>query len=171
MRRSDVELGASKVKISFKDLKGQVRKEVNRVEMEALHNKAITVRNAKYGEIPLCPVMIMKIALDRAQGGADAPVFKQTYSTYIKSVNVLVEKAGIPNKVEGRNRHCYTAHSSRVGGVCMLLAAGLSETVVSTICAWKGDSVRRYSEMLALEPSRVEPYAFYNPVGLKKCYT
>ena len=129
-----------------------------------------TVENSKYGDLALCPVVLFKLALSRAKKKDRESLSPLKYKKYLDSLHVLVGKAGLPNKIEGRNRHCYTAHSSRIGGVCMLLGAGLSETIISNICDWTGDSIRRYSEMVSLEPSRVQPYAFYNPVALKKAY-
>jgi hypothetical protein len=73
----------------------------------------------------------MALLTDRAKGREK--LFTMKYSTYLRSLDKLCEKAGVENHVEGRSAACYTAHSSRVGGVCMLLRAGLSETVISNI--------------------------------------
>ena len=114
--------------------------------------------------------MLLRMAESRAKNKTGQPMFSMTYKKYLESLNTLVEKAGISNREEGRNRRCYTAHSSRIGGVCMLLAAGLSETIISNICDWEGDSIKRYSRMVSLEPGRVQAYAFYNPIQLKNAY-
>ena len=92
------------------------------------------------------------------------------YTTYLRSLDKLCEAAGIENHVEGRKHALYTAHSSRVGGVCILLRAGLPENIVSNICNWESDIIKRYSKRLALEPSLVEPYKFYNPKAFSHMY-
>ena len=73
--------------------------------------------------------------------------------------------------IPGRKRALYTAHSSRVGGVCMLLRAGLAENIISNICNWESNMVKRYGKKLALQPTLVEAYKFYNPKSLKNSYT
>ena len=78
----------------------------------------------------------------------------------------LFEVARIPTRVEARRRQLFTAHSVRVGAVCYLLKAGLSEPVVSELAHWSSQQVQRYGNRLILDPGLVQAFVFYDPVSL-----
>ena len=82
----------------------------------------------------------------------------------------LAARAGIVNFVVGRKRRCYTPHSTRVGGTCMLLRAGLDMRIMSAVADWSSDMVEHYGKKVMLSPDCVEPVAFYNPVSLNASY-
>ena len=64
----------------------------------------------------------------------------------------LCTRARIPQHDPGRDRALFTAHSTRVAGVCYLLRGGVPEWVVSILANWSSDQVKRYANRLALDP-------------------
>jgi hypothetical protein len=162
--------GQKRVKLEFRHLKGEKKNKTHTVEFERLTQGVVKVNNTKYGKRNLCPVELMSTIVELKRDSGRDTLFSMKYATYLRSLSKLCDAAGIANHCEGRRRALYTAHSSRVGGVCMLLRAGLSENVVSNICNWDSDIIKRYSKRLALEPSFVEPYKFYNPISLSHLY-
>lgn len=162
--------GQRRAKMDFHKLKGEKRSKTHTVEFERITTGAVQVENLKYGKRNLCPVELMSTIIKRKHDAGRDTLFSMKYGTYLRSLSKLCEAAGIENHSPGRRRALFTAHSSRVGGVCMLLRAGLAENVISNICNWDSDIIKRYSKRLALEPSFVEPYKFYNPKALAHLY-
>ena len=66
----------------------------------------------------------------------------------------------------GWNGNLFTAHSTRVAGVCYLLRAGLPETVISVLDNWTSNQIQRYANRLALGPGLMSPSLFFNPLPL-----
>ena len=85
---------------------------------------------------------------------------------------MLFKKAGIElyDSKGDRKRKLYGTHSTRVGAACGLLKADLSEKVISMLCGWKSDMIKRYAERVVLKPSEVDAWAFFNPVSLAGSY-
>ena len=162
--------GQKRVKLEFRNLKGEKKNKTHTVEFERLTQGVVKVNNTRYGKRNLCPVELMSTIVKRKRDAGMDSLFSMKYATYLRSLNKLCDAAGIENHSPARRRALHTAHSSRVGGVCMLLRAGLSENVVSNLCNWDSDIIKRYSKRLALEPSFVEPYKFYNPKALNHLY-
>ena len=70
----------------------------------------------------------------------------------------------------GRKRALYTMHSTRVAAVSYLLKAGLANTIISVLCNWSSDQVRRYGWHLALDPGVAGQWPFYNPNSIAGAY-
>ena len=86
-----------------------------------------------------------------------------TNQTLLRCLPHLCNRAGVPQHDPSRNRKLFTAHSTRVAGVCYLLRAGVPEWVVSILANWSLNQVERYANRLALDPGLVSPWAFFNP--------
>ena len=167
---ADVVPEVAGTKVAFSKLKGTVRKREEWVEFQRLEDHAPF--KTRLGDVPCCPAAVFGLLRDRACARGDARLCKvHKYNKFLESMKSLFQQAGIENEVEGRSRHLYTAHSTRVGGVCTLLRAGLAEKVISTLAGWKSNMIERYSRRVVLEPSIVEPFAFFNPVTLKGSYS
>ena len=93
-----------------------------------------------------------------------------TYNSLLRRLNHLMTRAGVPTRLPDRRRNLYSMHSTRVAAVCYLLKAGLSPMVISVLCNWSSDQIRRYGARLALDPHLVEAWAFYNPVSMEHSY-
>ena len=91
------------------------------------------------------------------------------YTTLLRRMALLFERADVPMHQTGRARNLYSIHSTRVGSVCYLLRAGLSEQVIKALADWSSDQIRRYAHKVMFNPELVEPWAFYNPQT--GCYT
>ena len=61
-------------------------------------------------------------------------------------------------------------HSTHVASVSYPLKAGRTETVISVLCNWSSDQVRRYGRRLALDPGVVGYWPFYNPDSIARAY-
>ena len=82
----------------------------------------------------------------------------------------LFRRASEARMVPGRKRALYTKHSTRVAAVSYLLKAGLAETIISVLCNWSSDQVRRYGRRLVLDPAVVGHWPFYNPDSIAGAY-
>ena len=96
---------------------------------------------------------------------------RSSYNKFLNFLEVLVTRAGIDNHPPERRNALYSAHSTRVAGVCYLLKAGLAETVIDTLCNWKSHQIKLYGKRVMLDPTLVEPFVFNNPVSLANSYT
>ncbi len=151
-------------------LKGHKRVSDKPVEFERIDSEMPFT--SCIGDIVCCPVAIMLILRDRAPSGSDSLVHFNSYDKYERSLKALMRKASIEYEPsEGRKRARYSTHSSRIGGVCTLLRAGLSESVISIVARWKSDMIKRYAERVVLMPTIVQPCKFYNPRALKNSYS
>ena len=72
----------------------------------------------------------------------------------------LFEVAQIATRVAGRKKQLVTTHSTRVGAVCYLLKAGLSEAVVSGLVQWSSQQVQRCGNRPIVDPGLVQAFAF-----------
>ena len=117
------------------------------------------------GVLPMCPVRALRLLRERL---SEALV---PYNKFLRQFDFLLEKAGITNKVPDRRRVLYSAHSTRVGAVCYLLKAGLSESVIAILANWISDQIKRYSRRVALDPEIVEFFPFYNPCSIAGAYS
>ena len=115
------------------------------------------------GIVPLCPVSAFRPLRDRAvRAGVLWVAQCDTGQALIRRLSHLCERAGVPQRDPDRNRNLFTAHSTRVAGVCYLLRAGVPEWVVSILANWSSNQVQRYANRLALHPGLVSPWAFFN---------
>jgi integrase len=80
------------------------------------------------GAPPLGPAFIVP------QGVASSPL---TYPTFIKSLNLSLNKSGI-------NSSEYSGHSFRRGGASWALQAGLPSDVIQLLGDWKSDCYKQY---------------------------
>ena len=103
--------------------------------------------------IPLCPVDAFRLWRSRAVGAGPSRAAQcGADQALIRRLSHLCTVAGIPQRDPGRNRNLFTAHSTRVAGVCYLLRAGVPEWVVSIVANWSLDQIKRYANRLALDP-------------------
>eukprot|EP00392_Amoebophrya_sp_AT5.2_P003250 g3255.t1 len=161
---------ADSVKVELHKLKGETRETKHAVSFEAVQGHEVLV--TQHGPVPLCPVAAFRAYCDRAKGGAQSAIARCTnYQSFSRAFNRLAIAAGIEVECEGRRRAMFTAHSTRVGGVCTLLACGLAESCITVVCNWHSDQVKRYARRVLLDPQLVEPFAFYNPRALKGAYS
>ena len=124
-----------------------------------------------FGSIPCCPVRVFRVITGRARRlGRNIMSGHKDYQQFSRRLAVFVEQAGMMNHIEGRTRALYTAHSTRVGGVCTLIRAGLKEMVVSAVANWSSDQVAEYARKVMLMPSIAEPVKFYNPIAMAANY-
>ena len=115
------------------------------------------------GVVPLCPVAAFRLLRARAVGtGAGRAAQCGSADAFRRRLDHLCERAGVPQRDPGRNRKLFTAHSTRVAGVCYLLRAGVPEWVVSVLANWSSDQVKRYANRLALHPGLVSPWGFFS---------
>ena len=159
----DVE--GDRVRVRPSRLKGERRREVLDPVFERLPACAGEFRPiwTPLGVVPLCPVRAFRLLRLRARR-ANAPRVAQcdTDQTLIRRLSHLCRRAGVPQRDPGRDRKRFTAHSTRVAGVCYLLRAGVPEWVVSILANWSSDQVKRYASRLPLDPGLVLPWAFFN---------
>ena len=167
------DVGPSRVRVVLSGLKGEVRQEIVDPVFDALHVHAdgpwmdiVT----SLGPVPLCPVRLFRLLRDKAVAAGAATVAQATYNSLLRRLNHLMTRAGVPTRLPDRRRNLYSMHSTRVAAVCYLLKAGLSPTVISVLCNWSSDQIRRYGARLALDPHLVEAWAFYNPVSMEHSY-
>ena len=111
----------------------------------------------------MCPVAAFRLLRARAIGaGAGRAAQCGSADAFRRRLDHLCETAGVPQRDPGRNRKLFTAHSTRVAGVCYLLRAGVPEWVVSILANWSSDQVKRYANRLALHPGLVSPWGFFS---------
>ena len=160
------DVGRGKVRVCLSRLKGERRREVVDPVFERLGTCAGEFRPlwTPLGVVPLCPVLAFRLLRRRARDvGAPTVAQCDTDQALIRRLSHLCARAGVQQKDPGRVRNRFTAHSTRVAGVCYLLRAGVPEWVVSILANWSSDQVKRYARRLALDPGLVMPWAFFNP--------
>ena len=80
------------------------------------------------GVVPLCPVAAFRLLRGRAIGaGAGRAAQCGSADAFCRRLDHLCQTAGVPQRDPGRNRKLFTAHSTRVAGLCYLLRAGVPE--------------------------------------------
>ena len=160
------DVGRDRVRVRLSRLKGERRRGVVDPVFERLAACAGEFRPiwTPLGVVPLCPVQAFRLLRLRARNvGAPTVAQCDTDQTLIRRLSHLCRRAGVQQRDPGRDRNRFTAHSTRVAGVCYLLRAGVPEWVVSILANWSSDQVKRYARRLALDPGLVLPWAFFNP--------
>ena len=158
--------GRDRVRVLLSRLKGERRRECLDPVFERLLDVEGDFRPVwtPLGVIPLCPVRAFRLLRGRAvRAGARRLAQCASDQVLIRRLSHLCRRAGVPQKEPGRDRNRFTAHSTRVAGVCYLLRAGVPEWVVSILANWSSDQVKRYARRLALDPGLVAPWGFFNP--------
>jgi hypothetical protein len=144
----------------------------------AIKTPRIELPNLESGAtfLDLCPVAVFRELKERSTsdtlsnfGAGDAG-----YRKWYTATRTFFLKSGYDLKAEidnpERKRFGYTLHSTRVGGVCTLLRAGLSPAIITTLAMWESEMIDHYARVVHLRPSCVEPMRFYNPEQLSECY-
>ncbi|CAD7970839.1 unnamed protein product [Amoebophrya sp. A25] len=175
IRYQDVLCDEDSASVEVSNLKGSKRQKSLTIFFErvAPEDFQIPALRSNKGIVRACPVAAFTLLKARAaeRGCAvDAAVCALTYSKFMRGLDVLLAKAGVENAAEGKKRKLYSSHSTRVGGVCVLLRAGLCDTIISTLANWSSDMVKRYSSRVVLQPTIVEAFPFYNPRALAQQY-
>jgi hypothetical protein len=169
--------GGTQVRVG--NLKGEIKISDHKFEFEQLQDPPAPFQISFLSpdnrpvrrSIPCCPASLLRLLRTEAvESGRASLVAFPTAQKLQRSFDVLVSRSGIENVEEGRARKLYTMHSTRVGGVCSLLKAGLEPRVVSAIAAWASDQVRRYGDMVMRLPGCATAFPFYNPVALAGSY-
>ena len=176
LKKDAVKICANQVTVTFVKTKTALRKRTNyKIEMERLAGRDDVVQFdvsknlVEGGMIPFCPVIIMHCLLDRS--GSDFVCFDGKDTVLYNSLQKLAPRSGLPVYAEGRERKCYSIHSTRVGAACTLIKSGLAHQVVMSIADWVDDAtVKHYANRVMLEPSLVSVYKYYNPVSLANRY-
>ena len=176
LRPEDIQdVAPDKVRVVLRHLKGEVRREVVDPVFDRLApqpgGSEFADLATPLGPVRLCPVAVFRALRDRALAAGERYVAQcKTAKKLSRRFKHLFGRAQIELAVPGRDRALYSMHSTRVAAVCYLLKAGLSETVVSVLCNWSSDQVRCYGRRLALDPSSVGLWPFYNPASLAGAY-
>ena len=160
------DMGGRKVQVMLSRLKGERRRQVLDPVFERLPQCAgeFCPVWTPLGVVLLCPVAAFRLLRARAvRAGALRVAQCGTGQALIRRLSHLCERAGVPQRDPDRNRNLFTAHSTRVAGVCYLLRAGVPEWVVSILANWSSNQVQRYANRLALHPGLVSPWGFFNP--------
>jgi hypothetical protein len=113
--------------------------------------------------------MLTRARLDSTKG-KNPTIAGVKKGSWQREFDHLAERAGIVNFEVGRARRCYTPHSTRVGGTCMLIRAGLDMKIISALADWSSDMVEHYGKKVMLNPECIEPIAFYSPKALARSY-
>jgi integrase len=153
------------VLVNLKNLKGNNNKTLV-ISFETTPELG-TLENSHLGTITICPVWIFR-EMKRRSRSTSLSCIKAT--AFQRCLDTLLSTSGFPNHATDRSRKCYTPHSTRVTGTCMLLRAGADPTMISTIANWTSDMVQRYGRVVFLNPEIVEPMAFYNPRAMSTRY-
>ena len=154
------------VSVTLKNLKGRNREKSVDPHYERVPGLG-SWSNPVLGQLLLCPVEVFRRLRSRASGNTASNIPKEKFQ---RTLNHLLERAKIDNRVVGRTRHLYTHHSTRVSGTCYLLRCGLLPLVISAIADWSSDMVCKYGRKILLNPEAVEAIKFYNPVSMKSSY-
>ena len=160
------DVAGGKVRVLLSQLKGERRRQILDPVFERLAQGSGEFRPiwTHRGVVPLCPVEAFRLLRARAsRSGAGNVAQCNSDKQLIRRLSSLCTRARIPQHDPGRNRALFTAHSTRVAGVCYLLRGGVPEWVVSILANWSSDQVKRYANRLALDPSIVSPWVFFNP--------
>ena len=169
VRPDDIQdLGGDKVKVLLSRRKGERRRQVLDPVFERLPACAGEFRPVPtpLGVVPLCPVGAFCLLRLRAlNAGALGVAQCDTDQTLIRRLSHLCWRAGVPQRDPGRDKNRFTAHSTRVAGLCYLFWAGVPELVVNILANWSSDQVKLYASRLALDPGLVSPWAFFNPLA------
>eukprot|EP00396_MALV-II-16_sp_LP-1_P000430 gene430-127_t len=156
--------GLSVVEITFSAQKGKLRGNGHTIEFEQLSEPLVLQGKA---EFVLCPARVLRLVKARRATASFS------YRDYNRALESIFGRAGLSAKnVLNANRAAFCSHSARVGGCCVLLRSGLSESIVRAIANWSEGSsmLQHYSRMVALRPSVVEAWRFYNPIALSGSY-
>ncbi len=168
----DIALLGDRVRVTLTNLKGEKRKSALEPVFEPLGALEPAPLTTALGAIRLDPTRVFSALRERAIAAAAATVaLTDSYQKMHRQVLHLIQKAGILNEVEGRRRHLYSAHSTRVGAVCTLLKAGLDQNTISTLANWTSDMIIRYGRRVALDPGLVENFPFFNPRSSSGSYS
>ena len=159
-----VDTGKDGVKVILKNLKGSNRDKSVDPHYERIPSLGYW-SNPVLGKLELCPVEVFRKIRSRAKGRSVCNV-----TNFQRTLNHLLDRAKIQNKVPGRDRHLYTHRSTRVTGTCYLLRCCLLPLIISSIANWSSDMVNKYGRKILLNPQMVEPIAFYNPRGMKSSH-
>ena len=163
-----------RVGLTLRNTKGPRSKNEHYIEFERLGGLADEPYvTPNHGSFPACPADFLLTMMERRRmTDPEAKLLNSTkdYQKYYRSLEVLLKRAGIQNVIPGRKHKLYETHSSRVGGVCTLVRAGLAHNTISVIADWTSDMIKHYAKRVMLEPSLCGPYAFYNPISLKGQY-
>ena len=130
------DVDGGKVRVLLSRLKGERRRQFLDPVFERLPPCAGEFRPiwTPLGIVLLCPVVAFRPLRARAlRAGAPRAAQCDTGPTLVRRLTHLCERAGVPQRDPGRNRNLFTAHSTRVAGVCYLLRAGVHEWVVNIL--------------------------------------
>ncbi len=154
------------MRVTMQHLKGSVRQKSIELSFEPVQSLGV-LKNPFYGEIDIDPTNIFRLLKERSGGKFLSNV---RASSFQRTLDHLLERAGIPNFSLDRNRKPWTHHSTRVTGCCMLLRCGADAAMVSAIAGWESDMVSHYGRKILLSPNLVEPVKFYNPYSMRGKY-
>jgi hypothetical protein len=169
VRPSDiVDLDADRVQVTLYRLKGSRRIRANALVFRRLPSQPLGSHFGPLctpsGNVVLCPVYVFRLLRQKAVDSRHTYLAQcGGYTTLLRRLQQLFERADVPMRQAGRARNLYSIHSTRVGAVCYLLRAGLSEQVIKALADWSSDQIRRYAHRVMFDPELVEPWAFYNP--------
>ena len=163
-----VDLGPDRVQVTLYRLKGSKRVRANALVFRRLPSQPPGSHFGPLctpsGDVVLCPVYVFRLLRQKAVDARQRYVAQcGGYTTLLRRMALLFGRADVPMRQAGRSRNLYSIHSTRVGSVCYLLRAGLSEQVIKALADWSSDQIRRYARKVMFDPELVEPWAFYNP--------
>lgn len=162
----DVEIYLSGARVTQRALKGAKRTRTLPMTFERVPALG-SLPNSRFGALPLCPVAVFERLKSRAKQELLSNIGKTSLQ---RMLDHLLDRAGIHNKVEGRERRRFSPHSTRVAGACFLLRCGLIPSVISAMADWNSNMVEHYGRRLLLDPSFIEPLKFYNPNAMAASY-
>ena len=134
------DVAGGKVRVLLSQLKGERRRQILDPVFERLARGSGEFRPVwtHRGVVPLCPVEAFRLLRARAsRSGAGNVAQCNSGKQLIRRLSSLCTRARIPQHDPGRNRALFTAHSTRVAGVCYLLRGGV--TCLDSCCmtsAW-----------------------------------
>ena len=169
VRPSDVtDLSPDRVQVVLHCLKGAKRVRTNTLVFRQLPSQPpgshFGPLSTPSGDIVLCPVYVFRLLRQKAMDARKKFIAQcGSYTTLLRRMALLFERADVPMRQTGRARNLYSIHSTRVGSVCYLLRAGLAEQVIKALADWSSDQIRRYARRVMFDPELVEPWAFFNP--------
>ena len=165
-----------RVAVTLKCLKGSSAKKELPLTYEAVSGEHLLTAFAfpncrSRTPIPGCPVAILcewRRLLREERTMAKNLI--RSESALVNAMNVLLKAAGIETQTESKGsmgqtlyKNRYTGHCTRVGGVCCLLKAGMDRDALTVCMGNVSDQLPRYGFRVITEPSKFQPWAFYNP--------
>jgi hypothetical protein len=94
---------------------------------------------------PLCPHCALHALVSAsASSSADAPLFVQASSGVVHSLLTRRTFTAILSSVLGGESALLKAHSFRIGGACLLEAAGVHHYIIQRLGRWASDSYKVY---------------------------